>query len=45
MNVVLSILRYLKVATKKRILFIKNINCQSIDVYTNPDKAGVVNNR
>ncbi|GMP46759.1 hypothetical protein CsSME_00014803 [Camellia sinensis var. sinensis] len=40
MNVVIRILRYLKSAPGKGILFTKNIDCQSVDAYTDADRAG-----
>ncbi|RVX02702.1 Retrovirus-related Pol polyprotein from transposon RE1 [Vitis vinifera] len=45
MNAVMRILRYLKNAPGKRILFAKNVNHQSIEVYTNADWAGAVDDR
>ncbi|KAL6313408.1 hypothetical protein AAG906_001122 [Vitis piasezkii] len=45
MNVVMRILRYLKNAPGKGILFAKNVNHQSIEVYTDADWAGVVDDR
>ena len=39
------ILRYLKNASRKGILFAKNVDHQSIKVYTNADWAGVVDDR
>ncbi|RVW36637.1 Retrovirus-related Pol polyprotein from transposon RE1 [Vitis vinifera] len=41
MNAVMRILRYLKNAPGKGILFAKNVNHQSIEVYTDADWAGV----
>ena len=41
MNVVMHILRYLKNAPRNRLLFTKNVNHQSIEVYTDADWAGV----
>jgi uncharacterized protein (DUF2147 family) len=37
MNAVMRILRYLKSAPGKGILFTKNLDCQSVDAYTNTD--------
>ncbi|RVW42190.1 Retrovirus-related Pol polyprotein from transposon RE1 [Vitis vinifera] len=45
MNAVMRILRYLKNAPGKGILFAKNVNHQSIEVYTNTDWAGAVDDR
>ena len=45
MNAVMCILRYLKNAPGKGILFAKNVNHQSIEVYTDADGAGVVDDR
>ncbi|RVW65953.1 Retrovirus-related Pol polyprotein from transposon RE1 [Vitis vinifera] len=45
MNAVMRILRYLKNALGKRILFAKNVNHQSIEVYTNADWAGTMDDR
>ncbi|RVW76140.1 Retrovirus-related Pol polyprotein from transposon RE1 [Vitis vinifera] len=45
MNAVMRILRYLKNAPKKRILFAKNVDHQSIEVYTDADWAGAVDDR
>ncbi|RVW37281.1 Retrovirus-related Pol polyprotein from transposon TNT 1-94 [Vitis vinifera] len=45
MNVVMHILRYLKNAPGKGILFAKNVDHQSIEVYTNADWAGAVDDR
>ncbi|RVW65275.1 Retrovirus-related Pol polyprotein from transposon RE1 [Vitis vinifera] len=45
MNAVIRILRYLKNAPGKGILFAKNIDHQSIEVYTDADWAGVVDDR
>ena len=44
-NVVMHILRYLKFAPGKGILFTKNEDYQSVDAYTNADWAGVVDDR
>ncbi|RVW90875.1 Retrovirus-related Pol polyprotein from transposon RE1 [Vitis vinifera] len=45
MNAVMRILRYLKNAPGKGILFAKNVNHQSIEVYTDVDWAGAVDDR
>ncbi|RVX12128.1 Retrovirus-related Pol polyprotein from transposon RE1 [Vitis vinifera] len=45
MNAVMRILRYLKNAPGKGILFAKNVDHQSIEVYTDADWAGAVNDR
>ncbi|RVW37420.1 Retrovirus-related Pol polyprotein from transposon RE1 [Vitis vinifera] len=45
MNAVMRILRYLKNAPGKGILFAKNINHQSIEVYTDANWAGAVDDR
>ncbi|RVW42081.1 putative mitochondrial protein [Vitis vinifera] len=45
MNAVMRILRYLKNALGKRILFAKNIDHQSIEVYNDTDWAGAVDDR
>ena len=45
MNVVMRILRYLKFAPGKGILFFKNVDCQSVDAYSDADWAGAINNR
>ncbi|WJZ96189.1 hypothetical protein VitviT2T_014899 [Vitis vinifera] len=45
MNAVMRILRYLKNAHGKGILFTKNVNHQSIKVYTDVDWAGAVDDR
>ncbi|RVW42615.1 Retrovirus-related Pol polyprotein from transposon TNT 1-94 [Vitis vinifera] len=45
MNAVMRILRYLKNAPGKGILFTKNIDHQSIEVYTDADWAGAVDDR
>ncbi|RVW50307.1 Retrovirus-related Pol polyprotein from transposon RE1 [Vitis vinifera] len=45
MNAIMRILRYLKNAPGKGILFTKNVNHQSIKVYTNADWAGAVDDR
>ncbi|RVW27584.1 Retrovirus-related Pol polyprotein from transposon TNT 1-94 [Vitis vinifera] len=45
MNAVMRILRYLKNASEKGILFAKNVDHQSIEVYTDADWAGAVDDR
>ncbi|RVW85204.1 Retrovirus-related Pol polyprotein from transposon RE1 [Vitis vinifera] len=45
MKTVMRILRYLKNAPRKGILFAKNVNHQSIEVYTDADWAGAVDDR
>ena len=45
MNVVMRILRYLKNALGKGILFTKNVDHQSIEVCTDADWAGTVDDR
>ncbi|RVW97724.1 Retrovirus-related Pol polyprotein from transposon RE2 [Vitis vinifera] len=45
MNAVMHILRYLKNAPGKGILFAKNVNHQSIEVYTDADWASAVDDR
>ncbi|RVW58710.1 Retrovirus-related Pol polyprotein from transposon RE1 [Vitis vinifera] len=45
MNAVMRILRYLKNALGKGILFAKNVDHQSIEVYTDADWAGAVDDR
>ncbi|WJZ80655.1 hypothetical protein VitviT2T_000557 [Vitis vinifera] len=45
MNAVMRILRYLKNAPEKGILFAKNVDHQSIEVYTDVDWAGAVDDR
>jgi hypothetical protein len=45
MNAVIRILRYLKSAPGKGILFTKNVNYQSVDAYTDADWAGAVDDR
>ena len=45
MNAVMCILRYLKNAPRKRILFAKNVDHQSIEVYTDANWAGAVDDR
>lgn len=45
MNAVMHILRYPKSSHGKVILFTKNTDYQSIDIYTDVDQAGAVNDR
>ncbi|RVX08628.1 Retrovirus-related Pol polyprotein from transposon TNT 1-94 [Vitis vinifera] len=45
MNAVMRILRYLKNAPGKEILFAKNVDHQSIEVYTDADWVGAVDDR
>ena len=45
MNAVMRILRYLKSAPGKGILFTKNVDCQSVDVYSDADWAGAIDDR
>ncbi|WJZ95025.1 hypothetical protein VitviT2T_013823 [Vitis vinifera] len=45
MNAVMRILRYLKNAPRKGILFTKNVDHQSIEVYTDANWAGAVDDR
>ena len=45
MNAVLRILRYLKSAPGKGILFTKNVDCQSIDACSDGDWAGAIDDR
>ena len=45
MNAVMRILRYLKSAPRKGILFTKNVNCQSVDAYSDADWAGAIDDR
>ncbi|WKA12195.1 hypothetical protein VitviT2T_029611 [Vitis vinifera] len=45
MNAVMRILRYLKNAPGKRILFAKNVDHQSIEVYTDADWAGAMDDK
>ncbi|RVW36151.1 Retrovirus-related Pol polyprotein from transposon RE1 [Vitis vinifera] len=45
MNAVMRILRYLKNAPRNRILFTKNVNHQSIEVYTDANWVGAVDDR
>ena len=45
MNAIMRILRYLKSAPKKGILFTKNVDCQSVDAYSDADWDGAINDR
>ena len=45
MNAVMHILRYLKNALRKGILFTRNVDHQSIEVYTDADWTGAVDDR
>ena len=45
MNALMRILRYLKAAPGKGILFTKNTDCQNIDTYTDADWAGSIDDR
>ena len=45
MNAVMRILRYLKSAPGKGILFTKNVDCQSVDAYSDADWAGAIDDR
>jgi len=45
MNALMRILRYLKVAPGKGILFTKNTDCQNIDTYTDADWAVSIDDR
>ena len=45
MNAVMRILRYLKNAPRKGILFTKNVDHQNIEVYTNANWASAVDDR
>ena len=45
MNAVMRILRYLKSALGKGILFTKNVDCQSVDVYSDADWVGAINDK
>ena len=45
MTAVMRILRYLKNAPGKGILFVKNVDHQSIEVYTDADWVGAVDDR
>ena len=45
MNAVMRILRYLKSAPRKGILFTKNVDCQSVDAYSDADWAEAIDDR
>ena len=45
MNAVMHILRYLKSALGKGILLTKNVDCQSVDAYSDVDWAGAIDDR
>ena len=45
MNAVMHILRYLKSAPRKGILFTKNVDCQSVDAYSDADSARAIDDR
>ena len=45
MNVVICILKYLKSAPENGILFTKNVDCQSVDAYSDADWAGAIDDR
>ena len=45
MNAVMRILRYLKSAPRKGILFTKNVDCQSVDAYSDADWVGAIDDR
>lgn len=45
MNVVMHIFRYLKFSLGKEVLFTKNLDYQSIEAYTDADRAGPVDDR
>ena len=45
MNAVMRILRYLKSAPGKGILFTKNVECQSVDAYSDANWAGAIHDR
>ena len=45
MNAVMCILKYLKSAPGKDILFTKNVDCQSVDAYSDVDWAGAIDDR
>ena len=45
MNAVMCILRYLKSAPGKGILFTKNVDCQSVDAYSDADWVGAIDDR
>ena len=45
MNAVMRILRYLKSTFGKGILFTKNVDCQSVDAYSDANLAGAIDDR
>ena len=45
MNAVMLILRYLKSTLGKGVLFTKNVDCQSVDAYSDTDWAGAIDDR
>ena len=45
MNAVMLILRYLKSAPRKGILFTKNVDCQSVNAYSDVVWAGAIDDR
>ena len=45
MNAIMHILRYLKSAPGKGILFTKNVDCQSVEAYSDADWAGAIDDR
>ena len=45
MNAIMRILRYLKNAPGKGILFAKNVDHQSIEIYIDADWAGAVDDK
>ena len=45
MNAVMRILRFLKAAPGRGILFTKNADYKSIDIYTDADWAGIIDDR
>ena len=45
MNAVMRILRYLKSAPRKGILLTKNVDCQSVDAYSDANWAGAIDDK
>ena len=45
MNAIMHILRYLKSALGKGILFTKNVDCKSVDAYSDADWARAIDDR
>ena len=45
MNAVMRILRYIKSAPGKGILFTKNVDCQSVDAYSDADCVRAIDDR